>query len=85
MAPVAAQQKNDPDVPTYIRKGWQVNNATDPSISTPARMSPVISVLPPIEENLGKEEPTNPGSSLYSEILKDEEYDIPAFLRRNVE
>lgn len=85
MAPVAAQQKNDPDVPTYIRKGWQINNATDPSVSTPARMGAAISVLPPIEENLSKEEPTNPGSSIYNEILKDEEYDIPAFLRRNVE
>lgn len=51
----------------------------------PARRSaPVISMLPPVEE-----EPFRPAREVYAgsslEVFEEDEYDIPAFLRRNAE
>jgi cell division protein FtsZ len=92
--PHAAQQRADPDVPTYIRRGWRQGTGTTeepPPVersATPAAQedkAPVISMLPPVEEDLpvvsGRD--TQPGG--FREVVEEDEYDIPAFLRRNAE
>jgi cell division protein FtsZ len=96
--PVSAHQRADPDVPTYIRKGWRQGTARQNEIEK-ARRGAVISMLPPVEED------TTPGpvpqmpapeprpqaaaaravQSDFHEVLEEDEYDIPAFLRRNAE
>lgn len=138
--PVAAQQRHDADVPTYIRRGWRQHGAAPASAPAPAsspvpttgvsaasasgagqaasapapavtgqqvavatatierrpaqvqavatapqrRGAPVISMLPPIEDDLRPSvRDTTPGAS--AEMLEEDEYDIPAFLRRNAE
>ncbi|MCP4503053.1 MAG: cell division protein FtsZ [Deltaproteobacteria bacterium] len=112
--PVAAQQRADPDVPTYIRKGWreasEVPVDTAPSVSipaaaslepleplpqvertvrAPARSTPVISMLPPVEEELASRKrpklPVRTDTGGFGDALGEDEYDIPAFLRRNAE
>jgi len=103
-SPSVAQQRSDADVPAYIRRGWrrgETKSATPTAAASAvapraeAKPAPVISVLPPVDE---EDEPvvhvaaqvavanghrTQP--DLYSEVFDDEEYDIPAFLRRNAE
>lgn len=96
--PVAAQQRHDPDVPTYIRRGWRQSSGTPqggapegrPASGTapaPAarRGAPVISMLPPVEDDTKRAaaRDTQPGVS--SDVFEEDEYDIPAFLRRNAE
>lgn len=106
--PVAAQQRHDPDVPTYIRRNWS-QASTDPGSgenvsyvsaaelapSAPAqqvaeshapsrRSAPVISMLPPVEEDASRGvREAQVGSTI--EVFEEDEYDIPAFLRRNAE
>ena len=115
--PVAVQQRADPDVPTYIRRGWQKDSER--------KRGAVISMLPPVEEDENiplratgssdvvaaevaitdvgspaqqeiaqasrahiearRERYTPPSRSEFSSVLEEDEYDIPAFLRRNAE
>ncbi len=77
------------DVPTYIRNNWDRREEESRLSMLPKRMpveqpqSPRIPVLAPVDEenspNYASPRSTNPTSS------KEDEYDIPAFLRRNVE
>ncbi len=82
-APVAAQQRSDADVPAYIRRNWQ-QSAERKAERVSDEPRAVISMLPPVEDEPPRHAPTQP-DGVYSEILDDEEYDIPAFLRRNAE
>lgn len=75
------------DIPTFIRKGMASRDTIAPGVSTypnlgtkPPQPSPPVRVpiLAPIEEH---EEMGH--SSLKEEAPKKDEYDIPAFLRRN--
>lgn len=94
--PHAAQQRADADVPTYIRRGWKqeqeapeeasaVEESVTPAAAVEPERAPVISMLPPVEEDLpavvGRD--TQPGG--FREVVEEDEYDIPAFLRRNAE
>jgi cell division protein FtsZ len=95
--PSVAQQRSDADVPAYIRRGWRRGGSAlpamasaQPSVRAEAKPAPVISVLPPVEEEVDEvvhvaaaTHRTQP--DLYSEVFDDEEYDIPAFLRRSAE
>jgi cell division protein FtsZ len=95
--PSVAQQRSDADVPAYIRRGWRRGASAVPAMATAqptarpeTRAAPVISVLPPVEEEVeavvhvaAAAHRTQP--DIYSEVFDDEEYDIPAFLRRSAE
>jgi cell division protein FtsZ len=98
--PVAAQQRADPDVPTYIRRGWRQGAApggVEPATGRPPaedRDAPVISMLPPVEEDLPAAASAGGGAATaghdtqpggFREVVEEDEYDIPAFLRRNAE
>jgi cell division protein FtsZ len=93
--PVAAQQRADADVPTYIRRGWRQETESaarpEPRVEARAelrheqRAAPVISMLPPVEEEPpARARDTQPGFSRH-DVVEEDEYDIPAFLRRNAE
>lgn len=81
-APVAQPSM---DIPTYIRNGWEKHEPVAPVFSPTAKIPmgirPVtemkVPVLAPVEEDASL--------TLHGSRPKEDEYDIPAFLRRNVE
>lgn len=75
------------DIPTFIRRGFGQRDSIAPGMSTypglgtkpppPMNAVPRVPILAPIDES-------DPGSSLKEDNpKKNDEYDIPAFLRRN--
>jgi cell division protein FtsZ len=118
--PPAMQQRQDPDVPTYIRNGWRNGTARSAMVNepiAPPRESPppaieptpvkqqaqaqavaparraaaVISMLPPVEDEAQvaarapRQTVRRDMSVGMVNLAGDDEYDIPAFLRRNAE
>jgi cell division protein FtsZ len=133
--PPAAQQRTDPDVPTYIRNGWRegkpmrgntpaqaelpmaapMNETTEPegpelpmapvlvpreplrevpAIAASAqghaaggRRGGAIAMLPPVEDDAPRRGRNvhREASMAMSALGEDDEYDIPAFLRRGAE
>ncbi|MFZ9888515.1 MAG: cell division protein FtsZ [Myxococcota bacterium] len=93
--PIAAQQRADADVPTYIRRSWRQATTTEQPIvpiptaprPEPRAAAPVISMLPPVEEappprRLSRDAALDLAQQ---DLVEEDEYDIPAFLRRNAE
>ncbi len=97
--PAVAQQRQDADIPAYIRRGWEKKKEHEQHVESmmtnPGEESetmPILSVLPPVDSGPHKDRRRKPEryhnshvDSMYSEILDEDEYDIPAFLRRNTD
>jgi cell division protein FtsZ len=93
-------QSSPRDIPTYIRNSWEKRDqeslhattyqafSPPPAPAKPSRpvMEPRIPVLAPIDEDSQTMHGySNPNHTRTTPMSKEDEYDIPAFLRRGVE
>ena len=85
VAPAARSTMPSPSAELPLLRGMQPTpNAAEDRARTPRGGTPMISMLPPVEEESPRRAlPRDTGG--FSDVLAEDEYDIPAFLRRNAE